>query len=93
MNTLYALRHIKTGRLMTFTIRPNGDDAEFCNSTTVELELPSHASHNDIIWVTPSKYKADNAATVNIPWYNSDTDTPMNAYAGQLEVVEFSCGS
>ena len=93
MNTLYALRHNKTGRLMTFTVRANGDDAEFCNSTTVELEEPGYDTHNGIIWTTPSKVKADNAAVVNTPWYNSDTDSPMNRYAGQLSVVEFTCVS
>lgn len=82
---LFALRHKTEGWFAGFTVASNGDDAEFCNDTTVELERYSNA-----IWVTTSKEVADKVAVTDTPWYNSCPESPSNRFVGELEVVEFS---
>lgn len=82
---LYALRHLPTGMLLSISVRGNGDDADFCNDTSVEFEL---ASGDDIIWTTPSIKDALAALVEDTPWYNSTTSSPQNPFAGELELVE-----
>jgi len=84
MQSLYALMHKDTKKLVGFYSTPNGDDAEFCNESTVTLyEL------SDEIWVTTNKEVAERVSTNTVPWYNSDYNSPKNPYVGKLQVVEY----
>lgn len=80
---LYALRFIGTNTLATFSVRST-DDAEFCNSTEVEL-----SDYDDTIWVTTDKNNAEYVANNDTSWYSSCLNRPINSYVGKLEVVEF----
>lgn len=82
---LYTLRHKKEGWFAKFIVRSNGDDAEFCNDTSVEL-----CRHGDNIWVSTSRDIAERVASASVPWYNSSVDWPEHQHAGELEVVEFT---
>lgn len=81
---MFALKNIKTGKLMGVTSSSNGD-AEFASST--EFSLCEYA-HN--VWVVTSRSVAEKAAVTDTPWYNADYDTPGNDYVGKLEVVELA---
>ena len=82
---LYTLRHKKEGWFAKFTVRSNGDDAEFCNDTSVELDR-----YGDNIWVSTSRESAEKVASTLVPWYNSSVDSPEHNFVGELEVVEFT---
>lgn len=82
---LYALRHVKKDILLSVSASYNGDEAEFCNTNTVEFEDDIGAT----AWVTNDRAIAEAALITNMPWYNSDSERPVNPFVGELEIVEF----
>ena len=80
---MYALKHVKTGKLMGFYATSNGGEG-FCSSVTFELDR-----YSDNLWVTDSKDVAERLTTTNTDWYNAGFKNPINDYVGELLVVEF----
>lgn len=78
---LFALRHKGTGELLS-VITYSNDGQEYCTEVTHEFTMSGNA-----IWVTNDHIVAEKAATNSEEWYNAGFNTPMNPYAGRLEVV------
>lgn len=87
---LYALRHIKSGELLSMETRSN-NGSEFCNDRTVQL---THCSYdydefNPDIWYIDSATNAEYVRQFPTEWYNSSERTPLHHYEpDELEVVE-----
>ena len=79
----YALRHIKSGKLLGFSVSSN-DNGDFCNDTEVSLD-----EFNKNIWYTSTPEQAAYVRQFSTPWYNADMDTPNHDYEpGDLEVIK-----
>ena len=81
---LYALKLKTSSKLLGFSVTSNGDDAKFCNSTTVELN-----AFSDDVWVATS-LKAVTNAMISTDWYNSSFEHPLHNFKPEeLEIVHF----
>jgi hypothetical protein len=81
----YALKHKKYG-LLGISVSSNGDDAEFCNPSTVTLDWG-----NDEIWLTKDKNAVEKVLDgEGVPWYNSDISRPElgSLKSKDIEIVE-----
>ena len=76
---LYMLYY--NGKPLHFTIDSN-EGAEFCNDTTVELTDDDYYP----IWTTNDVRIAAYVKYVSTDWYNSSVETPVNRYAGKVEI-------
>ena len=76
---LYMLYY--NGKPLHFTIDSN-EGAEFCNDTTVELTDVDFYP----IWTTNDVRIAAYVKYVSTDWYNSSVETPVNRYAGKVEI-------
>lgn len=83
--TLYALKYGE--HLLCLYASSNGDDATCCGDYEAHLYI-----YGKNPWVTTDKEIAERITNENIPWYNSDIETPSNEYAGKCEVVEIKLG-
>lgn len=82
----YTLKQISTGFYPYTSITPNGDDAEFCNSTTVDLYFTEAP---DVLWL--AKEVPNIAKMIEVGWYNSSIETPRisaSVKITDLEIVE-----
>lgn len=68
---LAFIREKKSKKYLGISITPNGDDAEFCNSTTVSLCSwePPHAF--------ASRANAEKCLKEQVDWFNSSPQCPM----------------
>lgn len=85
MNKIYALLHVPTQQLVTFTTSSNvADDGtcDFANETCENLGL-----NDDKIWTTTNKNRADVLASEEPRWYNGWNHSFKK---GELKVVEIS---
>jgi len=85
----YALKHKKYG-LLGVSISSNGDDAEFCNESTVSL---SNDEENP--WLSSNKANVDKVLDgKGVPWYNSDMNTPQLSMfkSKDIEIIEMEIG-
>ncbi len=83
----YALRHKETGRLLVWSTRNNGDDADG-NSTSIDLHIRYNDLEKEHIWYAISKAQAAFVKKVSTEWYNSDMQTPTHSFdEEELEVV------
>lgn len=88
---LYAIKHIPSGKFLSISVCSNGDDAEFCNDTTVQFEL---GSMYGVFWSTSDYSLAQKVIRESVPWYNSGIEQPMHKFpAGSLEIVTFNMAS
>ena len=83
----YALRHIPSMTLLGISVSSNGDDAEFCNSLSVEFDT----HHDDTPWITNRKGLIERLISDPVGWYNSDIDQPElpKHLMGKVEIIEF----
>jgi hypothetical protein len=79
---MFALYHKKLKKFMGFYTVSN-EGGEFCVGTQHHLSTCS-----ECVWVVTSKEVAQKAAKTSTEWYNAGYSTPVNQYAGELEVVE-----
>lgn len=82
----YTLKQISTGFYPEMSITANGDDAEFCNSTTVDLYFTETP---DVLWLV--KAMPDIKAMKEVGWYNSCQETPRisdRVKITDLEIIE-----
>lgn len=79
---MYALKHIKTGKIMGYWTIPNPNNP-FCVSVSFGLSF-----YRDNVWVVNSRDVAEQVVYKKTPWENASYDSPMNIYVGQLVVVE-----
>lgn len=63
------------GKALGFSETSNGDDAEFCNPTSVELE-----ENSDRVWLVKDRKDAEKAMVTETPWYNSCYQNPENPF-------------
>lgn len=84
MDSLFALEF--KGKLVGVDITSNGDDAEFCNRTSVQLD-----EYSDDVWVTTNRAVAEKVIRESTPWYNSSMYSPEHGrdMTGNLTIVEF----
>lgn len=81
----FGLRNKKTGKLLGYEVKSNGNDAEFCNESTVYLE-----ENDGNIWTCDSPKHAEYVRQFSTEWYNSSIRSPVNNYdAEDLEIVKF----
>lgn len=81
---MFALRHIRTKRLVGFNTQSNGDE-EFCVPVQFELDTSS-----DSVWVTRERDIAEKVSVSTEEWYSAGFSSPKNPYKGMLEVVELT---
>jgi hypothetical protein len=80
----YGLRGKKSGRMVGFSESSNGDDAEFCNETTVTLSIDEPS-----IWLVDDPQQAEWVRCNTTGWYNSDYATPNHNFKpDELETVK-----
>ena len=82
---MYGLTHSKHG-LLGLCIYPNGDNAEFCNSTTVTLEkwYPGQA-----LYLVSDQDIALSVIDNPPEWYNSTVECPRHDYPSRdLHIYE-----
>ena len=85
MKTYYAIKHKKYG-LLGISVTPNGDDAEFCNSTSVEF-----TPDNEHPWLTQDLKVLKDIIENPVPWYNSGTDRPSYSYKiNDVKIIEIN---
>jgi hypothetical protein len=85
----YALKHNKYG-LLGVSVSSNGDDAEFCNESTVTL-----STHEENPWLSSNKTNVDKVLDgEGVPWYNSDMNHPElgSLKAKDIEIIEVEIG-
>lgn len=102
-HSLYALRHIPTNQLLTFSYTSNGD-AEFCSSCYCELDVSysekdakatpvpvmTRNVYDDPTWVVTSKDDAERVRYSSGKWYGAGYFNPMHRFKSEeLEVVEY----
>lgn len=79
----YALREIKTGKLLGFTASSN-EGGDFCGDTEISLE--SYSNH---IWYAESAEQAEYVRQFPTPWYNAGMETPNHSFEPEeLDVVK-----
>jgi len=76
---VYALRHKRSGELMSFTARGYDGDVGY------ELE---EACGDTKVWVVTDRAVAETAAKTSATMDSSCYYAPVNGYVGWLEVVE-----
>lgn len=82
----YGLRHIKYGRLLTFSCRPT---ERGCDGPSEIYELSYCSGGSEPIWVVEDKLSASLARVHTPVWYACSYDAPMNPYSPEeLEVVK-----
>ena len=79
---LYALKLKETGKFVGFDVSSNYN-SDFCVEESYEL-----CEYSDKIWVTPLKEIAEHVANSTTKYYNADFTSPINKYAGKLDVVQ-----
>lgn len=85
--TVYALRHIKAGKLLTY-IESSNDGGDFCNSTRVDLDHNDYGNINTT-WYTDAAWKAEYVRQFSTEWYNSGLECPRHGYEPEeLEIIE-----
>lgn len=87
---VYALRHIKSGKLLTMQ-RTSNADAEFCNDHTVRLEEPygDPEDWDPDTWYIDTILNAEYVRNFSTEWYNSGERTPQHYFKPEeLEVVQ-----
>jgi len=81
----YGLYHIKEKTLLSFSETSNGDDAEFCGETRVNLST----FKGDAVWLVDTPLNAEFVRYISTAWYNSGLDTPEHKFkADDLKVVK-----
>jgi hypothetical protein len=88
--TVYALRHKETGRLLRMNKSSNGD-AEFCNDQTVRLDhwMCDDGFFDMDTWYIDEIYNAEYVRQYSTEWYNSGERCPEHDYEpDDLEIVE-----
>lgn len=87
---VYALRHIKSGKLLSAQ-RSSNDGSDFCNDQTVKLEEP----YGDVgewdpdTWYIDTVLNAEYVRNFSTEWYNSGDRTPQHHFEPEdLEVVQ-----
>lgn len=67
----YGIKDTANDELLGVSTRSNGDDAEFCNESTVEFSI-----YEDMPWLTKNREDVERALAQDINWYNSSTSCP-----------------
>jgi hypothetical protein len=90
---VYALRHIKTGLLLIME-RSSNDGADFCNDSTVRLDIPygdKPGDWNPDTWFIDTALNAEYVRNFPTEWYNSGERCPLHHFkADELEIVEIT---
>jgi len=80
----YALRHIKSGKLLGFIATSNSDGA-FCVDVAFTLDL------DEQLWTVDSRDVAEKVRKESEKWYNAHWESPQHNFkANELEVVELN---
>jgi len=88
IETVYALRHIESKRLLAESITSNAG-SDFCGDTTVRL-YKSCADDADI-WYIDDVYNAEYVRQFSTEWFNASERTPKHDFEPEeLEVVEIT---
>jgi hypothetical protein len=88
--TVYALRHIKTGALLRME-RTSNQGSDFCNDTSVKLDHYGYENddYDPDIWYIDEACNAEYVRQFSTEWYNSSERTPQHDYEpDELGVVE-----
>jgi len=88
LETIYALRHIKSGRLLSMSISSNSG-SDFCGEVTVSLNKSYTDEFDPDIWYIDDIYNAEYVRQFSTEWYNAGERTPKHDFEPEeLEVVE-----
>jgi len=86
--TVYALRHIKSRRLLSMSISSNAG-SDFCGETTVSLHESYTNEFDQDIWYVDDIYNAEYVRQFSTEWFNAGERTPKHDFEPEeLEVVE-----
>lgn len=80
---MFALRHKKTGKLMSVYASSN-EGSDCCVSVRYSFTIGGSP------WVVNNRSTAETAMNTSEAWYNADYESPQNRYIGQLEIVELT---
>lgn len=88
--TVYALRHKESGKLLRMT-KSSNEGGDFCGDYTVRLDHWSgdNEPFDMDTWYIDEMYNAEFVRQFPTPWYNSGERCPMHDYEpDELEIVE-----